>query len=111
MTITLHIYNSIDSKTIMAIMMPWDYRKAITGFYSGLWKYFKIVCASNEKIDKRFLRMKIIMNKKFITDRFEITFPSGMKFNSPFDLNATDFKIIGLHLEALKLSVGEIKTI
>lgn len=87
--------------------MPWDYRKARHGFYSRFWKDFKIACASAQKLDKIFLRAKItrkIVN--FDKDRQVIIFPNGLKLDSPFNLNAIDFKIINLHLEALQLSIN-----
>ena len=85
--------------------MPWDYRKAAKGFYSNYWKLMKIKCASSVKLDKMFVKARIVITKSK-TDRFEIIFPSGVKFNSPFDLTETDFKIIDLHLQALSLSVS-----
>ena len=85
--------------------MPWDYTKAVKGFYSNFWRRVKTGCATNAKLDKMFVKAKIVIGTSN-TDRFEMTFPSGMKFNSPFDLNETDFKIIDLHLQALSLSVG-----
>jgi hypothetical protein len=106
MTITFNIYNAIDSQQIVIITMPWDYRKAVTGFYSTIWKGFKTSCASSAKMDKRFLRAKIVKTKG-VTSRLEIAFRSGVLFNSPFDLNSTDFKIINLHLEALQLSTSK----
>lgn len=103
MTITYHIFNSIDSKNIMTISMPWEYRKAIKGFYSNLWRDFKTSCASSQKLDKLFVKAKIIRNK-VQTDRLEISYPSGLKLNAPFELSVIDFKIINLHLEAAQLA-------
>lgn len=103
MTITYDIFNSIDSKNIMRISMPWEYRKAMKGFYSNLWRDFKTNCASNQKMDKRFVKVKIVRHK-VQTDRLEITYPSGLKLTAPFDLSEVDFKIINLHLEAAQLA-------
>lgn len=88
--------------------MPWDYQKAVKGFYSNLCRHFKASCASSVKLDKRHLKAKLVRQNNVNTNRFEISFPSGVKFNSPFDLNKVDFKIINLHLEALSLSCGGV---
>lgn len=104
MTITFHIFNQIDSKYIMNIIMPWDYRKAINGYYSNLWRSFKVSCASSSKLDKRFVRLKI-RRDRINTSRLVINFPSGIRLDSPFDLTPIDFKIINLHLQAIELTL------
>lgn len=104
MTITYNFYNSIDSKNILVIELPWEYKRAIKGFYSNIFKDFKRETASISKIDKRFIRAAI-KRLDIDSDRFKITLRSGVTFNAPFDLTPIDFKIINLHLDALQLTL------
>lgn len=105
MTITYNIFNSIDSSPLVEITMPWDYRRAVKGFYSDFWKAYRRVCASNHKLEKQNVRAAITRNK-IRTNRGKITLPSGTMFDFPFDMNTVDFKIVNLHLDALSLSRG-----
>ncbi len=108
MRISFQIFNSINSEQLITVVLPFDYKRAIKGFYSGLWKDLKTSCATSYKIDKRFIRMRCLKDKSPIkSNRMLVLFPSGFRLDSPFDLNPIDFKIINLHLEALELSKGD----
>lgn len=102
MIITYQVFNSLDSSDIVKVTLPWSYKRAAKGFYSKLWSDLKTSCAKG--IDKKHIRAKISTDTKVRTDRMEFCFASGAKFNAPFDLNETDFKIINLHLDALNLA-------
>lgn len=104
--ISFHLFNSINSRELLTVILPLDYKKAVNGFYSGLWKDLKISVASSYRLDKRFVRMKILKHRVSGSscERMQWILPSGVRFDSPFDLTATDCKIIKLHLQALELA-------
>ena len=102
--IVMRFYNSFFNTEIMRVKMPYDMRLSMNGFYSSKWRKLKIELANQEQIDKNFIRLKYWFESE-VSDRMVITLKSGIVFNSPFEMNKTDYKIIDLHLEALKLSL------
>ena|SRR3990167_1970963 len=91
-------------REILTWDIPFLLERAHKGQYSRFYKRLKKSCSNDLGSEKEWLRIDVTIKYRHGDADVILSFPSGLKIVMPDNMNETDYKIIDLYLQALKLS-------